>query len=109
MAKITKIHSGKTPIRLHYLVEWLEKRDMSQAAVARELGIDKSTVSKWCAGALPQETNIIALASLLHIEPNDLFRHPDDDWMAKLFKDRSTEEKQRIISIIEAAMPRKAG
>jgi len=107
--KIAKIHGGKLPKRIHFIGEWIELRRLAQADVVRELGVNKGTVSKWCAGDLPSEDNLTALAALLQVEPNQLFRHPDDDWIARLFADRSEEEKHRMIETLNAAFPRKDG
>lgn len=109
MAKITQIHRSAEPARLHFLNEWMDKRGVKQADLVRELGVDKGTVSKWCAGKLPQETNLIAIAAFFEIEPNDLFRHPDDDWLSRFFRDRSQEELNRMIETLKAAFPRKDG
>lgn len=106
MPNVVKIHEGKTPQRIHYLTEWAERRGMTQADIVRLLGVNKGTVSKWFGGALPQESNILALAEIFAIEPTQLFRHPDDDWLAQLFRDRSEEERRRMIATIEAAFPR---
>jgi hypothetical protein len=43
-------------------------------------------------------------------EPAALFRHPDDDWLARFFRGKSEEERYRIRQILEAAFPtKKAG
>lgn len=107
MAKLARIHESRTPPRLHFIPEWLEKRGLKQADVVRELDIDKGTVSKWCKGQLPQETNLVRLAAMLHTEPMSLFRHPDDDWIAQMFKNRSADELQRMRETLKAAFPRK--
>ena len=110
MPKIEKIHTDKLPIRIHYLVEWLEKRGMIQADLEKIVGCNKATVSKWCSkGALPSEKNLLLIAEALKIEPNDVFRHPDDDWLSKLFADHKKEDAERLKIIIENAFPRKAG
>lgn len=109
MPNVVRIHSGKTPQRIHFLAEWADRRGMTQAEIVRLLEVNKGTVSKWFGGALPQESNIVALAAILKIEPSQLFRHPDDDWLTQLFHDRSEEEKKRIIATIETAFPRSQG
>lgn len=117
MAKITRIHADKVPQRIHYLNEWLAYRRMSQADLVREIGVNKSAVSKWCSGALPSEDNLLKVAAVLSIEPNALFRDPEDDWFARLFreraasvfKDRTDEEIARMMATLETAFPRKDG
>lgn len=109
MSDITHIHPKAEPVRIHYINEWMEKRGVKQADLVKQLHVDKGTVSKWCSGKLPQETNLIALAAYFHIEPAALFRHPDDDWIQRLFAGRSAEELKRIADTIEAAFPRQNG
>ena len=106
MAKVTKIHGSKTPKRAHYIPEWAERRSMIQADICRETGVDKSTVSRWFEGSLPKGDNLSIVAGVLSIEPEQIFRHPDDDWLSALFAERSEDEKKRIIAMIEAAFPR---
>ena len=93
--------------RLHYIPEWAESRRITQAEIARELGVDKSAVSRWFKGSLPLEKHVVAVAELLSVEPNDLFRHPDDDWMARFLQGRTREEQERIKATLEAAFPKK--
>ena len=48
---------------------------MTQEFVARELGVSRQAVSKWESGASePNTTNLIALAKLFGVEPEDLLR-----------------------------------
>lgn len=95
-------------IRLHRINEWAEARNMKQADIVRETGIDKATVSRWFRGAIPREEHLKILCELLHLEdPSDLFMHPENDWLARLLKGRSEEEIVRIKVMIEAAFPKK--
>lgn len=81
---------------------------MSQADVTRETGVDKGTVSRWFAGTIPRKPHLILLAGVLNLEePADLFRHPDEDRLAKLFRGRDEEERKRMIATLETAFPRK--
>lgn len=94
-------------MRLHFVVEWAAKRGLTQSQVASELGIDKSSVSRWFAGRLPSETHLIQLAALFGIEVPSLFRHPDDDWLAQLFAGRKLEEIERMRKTLEFHFPKK--
>lgn len=105
MKKIATIHTSKRPPRIHFIDEWLEHRELSQAEVVRELDVNKSTVSKWCKGDLPSEKYLLALAEFLRIEPPALFRHPLDDWMTQFFVDRSAEQLARMVDTLKAAFP----
>lgn len=107
--KIQKIHATRVTKRIHYLAEWLEHRQLNQADLVSELGVNKGTVSKWCAGDLPSEKNLLSLTAFLEIEPPALFRHPLDDWMSRLFKQRSEDELKRMVETLKAAFPQKSG
>jgi transcriptional regulator with XRE-family HTH domain len=93
--------------RLHYIPEWAELRRITQAEIARELGVDKSAVSRWFKGALPLEKHILAISEVLAVEPNDLFHDPHEDWMSRFLRERSREEQERIKATLEAAFPKK--
>lgn len=108
MARPSRIHKGKQPPRFHYVVEWAERRQVRQADIVRNLGVDKSTVSRWFDGVIPADIHLIALAGYLEAgEPAALFRHPDDDWMARFLRGRSADERRRIRNMLEAAFPPK--
>jgi transcriptional regulator with XRE-family HTH domain len=109
MPNVTRIHNSKQPRRPHYIEEWAERREMKQADIARELGADKSIVSRWFGGATPSQEWQEKLAALFRCDPESLFRHPDDDWLSKFFADRSRDEIERIKATLEAAFPRKTG
>jgi len=102
-----EIYKGRQPRRPHFIVEWAERRGLSQADLARELDADKSVVSRWFSGTTPGEEWQERLAALFQVSPASLFRHPDDDWLTKFFADRSREEIERIKQTLEAAFPRK--
>lgn len=107
MNEITRIHRDKQPRRPHFIPEWAERRDLTQADLARELGADKSVVSRWFNGTTPGIEWQKQLADLFHCEPESLFRHPDDDWLSRFFQNRSREEVERIKTMLEAAFPHK--
>lgn len=109
MPRPTRIHQGKHPRRFHYIPEWAKQRQVKQSDIARDLGADKSAVSRWFDGTLPQDKYLIALTEYFSLdEPADLFRHPNDDWMTRLLRGRPKEEQERIRATIEAAFPRKS-
>lgn len=109
MNEITRIHRSKQPRRPHFIQEWAERRNLSQADLARELDADKSVVSRWFSGTTPGLEWQEKLAGLFHCDPEALFRHPDDDWVSKFFRDRSQEELERMRTMLEAAFPKKTG
>lgn len=94
-------------IRLHYVNEWAERRDMKQAQIAEALAVEKSTVSRWFDGALPSEAMLPRIAAMFGIELDELFRAPDDNWLRRFLEGRSSEEIQRIEQTLKAAFPKK--
>jgi hypothetical protein len=108
MAQPTKIHKSKLPSGLHCIPEWAEHRHLKQVDFVRELNVDKSTVSRWFAGMLPDEGNIVRIGAFLQLEdPRDVFRHPDDEWLGRLLKNRSMAERTRIRRLLEEVFPAK--
>lgn len=65
--------------RLHFIPEWAAKSGLTQAAITRELDINKSSVSRWFDGVMPRTDHLLALAALLGLPDSKmLFRHPDE-------------------------------
>jgi len=100
MSNIKHIHGDKTPIRIHFIVEWAEKRNMKQADIVREIGADKGLVSRWFDGTVPKPEYLEKLAALFSTDVHGIFRHPDDDWIAKFFHDKTEEQKERAIDML---------
>ena len=90
----------------------MEHRGLQARDLVEMTGADKSNVSRWLnKGALPKGEHLLALADGLEAESiASLFRHPDDDWMARLFQQKQleAEERERAKAIIDAAFPDKA-
>lgn len=116
MAKVTRIHRGKSSFRRHYLAEWLSARDMSPMDLHRLLNepesaetfIDKKQVYRWVdEGKLPHAPTMARIADALKLDsPEDLHRHPNEDWIAKFLRDRSEEELDRIRRSLEVTFPK---
>lgn len=63
--------------RMHYIPEWAKQAGKAQAALVRETGVDKSNVSRWFRGVIPDREHLIAVAEALGApEPAALFVHP---------------------------------
>lgn len=109
METITTIHQGKEPPRTHYIPEWAAKIGVKQKDIVLALGIDKSVVNKWFnERRLPRPDTLVKLAEMFGFEGNDVspfFRHPDDDWIAVFFRNRSRDELERMKKMLEAAFP----
>jgi len=107
--EIPTIHRSKQPRRPHYVREWAEKRNLRPVDLATELGVDKSLVTRWYQGSTPNEESLAKLGALFGVEPESLFRDPDEDWLARLLRGRDRDEIKRIITTIETAFPRRTG
>jgi len=105
MAKITQIYTSRQPRRPHFIAEWMEKREITAADLLRDCGIDKSLVSRWLKGSTPSEESQIKLAAIFHTSREGLFRHPSDDWMARLFSKRA-ELKRLLMERTEPELDR---
>lgn len=107
--KLDSIHTGKQPKRPHHIQDWMDRRQITAAELAREIGVDKSLVSRWLAGSSPGEESQHKLAAFFGCDQEAIFRHPDDDWLSRFFRNRSAAEIERIKATLEAAFPRKDG
>jgi transcriptional regulator with XRE-family HTH domain len=107
MAAVAKIHASKQPMRPHFIKERVERRGLTQAEFAEEIGADKSQVSRWFKGQSPGRDWQEKLAAYFACEIEDLFRHPDEDWMSRFLRGRGADEIERIKQTIEVAFPRK--
>lgn len=107
MAKPTQIYPNRQPRRPHHIKDWADARGLTQADLSRELGADKSLISRWFAGTTPGVEYQERLAALFQTDPESLFRHPDDDWVTKFFADRERDEVERIKSTLETAFPKR--
>lgn len=100
------IHKSRQPNRPHYVPAWAERRGLRQSDIAEAIGVDKATVSRWFSGSTPSEPAQIALARLFECDDREaIFRHPDDDWMARFFSRMSDEHRERARNMLEAAFP----
>jgi transcriptional regulator with XRE-family HTH domain len=109
MGRPSKIHGGKTPHRIIFIKEWADKYSLEPADFIENLGVDKSTVSRWFAGQVPAEANLPRLAAYLHCDVADLFRPPGDDWLRRFFQHRAEEEIEHIKRAMETTFPLKTG
>lgn len=100
MNNVTSIHTDKSPVRVHFIVEWAEKRNLKQADIVREIGADKGLVSRWFQGTVPKPEYLEKLAALFGTDLHGMFRHPDDDWLAKFFRDKTEEQKERAMEML---------
>jgi transcriptional regulator with XRE-family HTH domain len=101
MSNIQSLKARKSPMRLHFIIEWAEKRNLKQADIAREVGVDPGNVSRWYDGKLPKPEYLEKLAALFHTDVHGLFRHPDEDWVARLFRNKTDQEKRKALEMLK--------
>jgi hypothetical protein len=113
MAKISKIHQDKQPIRRHYLAEWLNAKGMSPVDLLAALNdpersmtlaeVDKSQVYRWIKGQMPNPKMQSRIAGVLGFEdePERLLQDPSMDWFSEFFRDKTEEQKQKAIQILK--------
>jgi len=89
--------------RRHFIAEWAELRGKRQTDIVRDLGIEKSTVYRWFAeGVIPSEKHLVPLAAYLAVEePVRLFKHPDDDWLSQMFRDKTDEQREKAVAMLK--------
>lgn len=125
MKQMSRIHQGKQPIRRHFIVEWLEARDMEPMDLLDGLNeadtslpaVDKSQVYRWLKGQMPHKDMQVRIAAALEIvdpetgapDASGILRHPDHDWIARKMHNRSDDEIRRLKEIVDLAFPQKTG
>lgn len=101
MATTTRIHAGKTPIRIHYIKEWADKFEVTPAEITQKTGADKSLISRWFKGTVPGERYLVQLKDIFGLEEvSSLFRDPEDDWIARWFRNRRSDHMQQVLRLM---------
>lgn len=89
--------------RRTYLAEWREYRRLTQQQLGDRLGVTDVTVSRWETGRTLLNTNVLAaFAEALNIEPQDVYRHPDQPSADELLRDQPVEVRDQAIKLIKA-------
>ena len=107
------IYSKRQPSKPHYLARLMARQNVTRSDLMKELGIDKSQLSRWLdetRPATPSPEWAHKLGQYFSPGPDeddfvDIFADPDVQWIAKKLQGRSDEEKARIIAMIDAAFP----
>lgn len=90
------------PVRL-YIVEWRERRGLTQEQLASRLGTTHVTISRWETGKRHPDLNAQeAVAEALGIEAVDLRRHPDTPSADELLRDQPPEVVAQAMKLIRA-------
>lgn len=106
--KVTTIHRGKEATKPHFIPEWAEVRGKDQSDFVRDGIADKSSVSRWFSKKTFPSRKAEQLAKYLEVgDPEALFRHPDDDWMARFLQGREREETERIKAVLPVLFPKR--
>jgi transcriptional regulator with XRE-family HTH domain len=111
-APLATIYANRQPRRPHYLAQLMERYNVTRADIVEALDVDKSQLSRWLDEERPSTPSPEWAQKLGEYfgkghDPVDIFTDPDVDWLSRLLKDRSADEKDRIKAMIEAAFPAK--
>lgn len=90
---------------VHFIGEWIAALGHTQEDVAEKIGVNKSTVSRWCAGGLPELDNVLKIADVLGREPNDLFHHPKEVWLLETYRSKDDKDKKRLEIAVSNTFP----
>lgn len=112
-APLAAIYSKRQPSKPHYLARLMARQNVTRSTLMKELGIDKSQLSRWLHETRPatpspewaQKLGQYFSPSLDDDDFVDIFADPDVQWIAKKLQGRTDEEKARIIAMIDAAFP----
>lgn len=86
-----------------YLMQWREHRKLTQKQLGERLGVTDVTVSRWETATSLLNTNVMAaIAENLNIEPQDLYRLPEEDSADALLRDQSPEVVAQAMNLIRA-------
>lgn len=95
--------------RPHCLCQWMERKSVIQADLARATGLDPSLISRWLDQdnpSTPGPQSQHKLAAYFGTTPAGLFRHPDEQWMMEFLANRTPEELERIKAMLTLAFPK---
>jgi transcriptional regulator with XRE-family HTH domain len=111
-APLAQIYANRTPRRPHYLHALMERHGVTRADIVEALDVDKSQLSRWLDEDRPSTPSPEWARKLGEFfgkghDVVDIFTDPDVDWLSRLLRDRSADEKERIKAMIEAAFPAK--
>lgn len=101
--RVTRIHGSKPP-RL-YLQEWMKHRGLNQVDLANRLEVGSiGTISKKL--AKPEKLTVEWLAKFawaLDVEPDRLYRHPDQPSPDELLRQADDSTKEVVLRILNTA------
>lgn len=98
---IASVAPKKPSKRWLYITEWREFRGLSGEELADILDVNRATVHKWEKEqwrVTPDKQERLAMA--LKIQPEELWRRPDDPSIDALLKDQTPELKRMAADIV---------
>lgn len=108
-----RIRIGPRTQKIVFLAEWREKRGLSQKALGERLEpvVTDMTVSRWerwCRGERGRDVSqpsvgvMAAVAEALDIQPEDLYRHPEQPSADELLRGHPAELRDDALAMIAA-------
>jgi transcriptional regulator with XRE-family HTH domain len=90
-----------------YVTEWLKHRGLSDERAAGRLGVSRETIWKWRTQPHRLTTEKMAsLASILDIEPEELYRPPNRPSLDALVKDQPADIQDMAADIVQRLVGR---
>lgn len=88
---------------LLYILEWREKRGLTQQQLADRVGVSDATIARWERRQRKPDTDAqSALAYALGVEPADLWRHPDRPSADELLRDQPADVVENAFRMLRA-------
>jgi transcriptional regulator with XRE-family HTH domain len=107
-SKLDRIFQSKPSKRPHYIAEWMERRNLTKADLARDIGAGKAEIMRWLEDdAAPDAEYADRLKAYFGAGVEGIFSHPDADWLTRFFEGRRRDEIERIKATLETAFPQK--
>lgn len=98
------VRIGPRRPRRIYLAEWRDHRGLTQEQLGQRLGVAGVSISRWETGRVLLSTDVMAAIAeaLAPMEPQDLYRHPDQPSADALLRDQPPEVRDQAIKLIQA-------
>lgn len=95
---------AKTPLKL-FIAEWRDRRGLSQDTLAERVGTTKASISRWETGKRDiTGESLAAIAQALGLEPQQLFRHPDEQSLDDLLIGVSSASRRKALAVVQALL-----
>lgn len=102
--EMVKRIEAKTPLKL-FIAEWRDRRGLSQDTLAERVGTTKASISRWETGKRDiTGESLAAIAQALGLEPQQLFRHPDEQSLDDLLIGVSSASRRKALAVVQALL-----